>query len=132
MLVLKRTTNRWESPMQCTSPRPICTSSSEAMSARPVRLMISPRALLAAFATVPDPRRRQGIRFALAAILALAAAAILSNHLSVLAIAEWGGDQDPDLLRALGFPDGITPVQSTIQRLFRKLDPDRLSAALTE
>jgi hypothetical protein len=31
---------------------------------------------------------------------------ILASHLSVLAIAEWGAQQSPNLLRALGFPDG--------------------------
>jgi predicted transposase YbfD/YdcC len=87
--------------------------------------------LLAAFATVPDPRRRQGIRFSLPAILTLAVAAILSNHLSVQAIAEWGASQSLVTLRALGFPTGVAPHQSTIHRLFRRLDPDRLSAALT-
>ncbi len=116
--------------MQCTSPRPVPTSSLGAASSSPVRLVVSPSALLAAFATVPDPRRRQGIRFSLPAILALAVAAILSNHLSVQAIAEWGASQSLDTLRALGFPTGLTPHQSTIHRLFRRLDPDRLSAAL--
>lgn len=94
-------------------------------------LVVFPSTLLATFASVPDPRRRQGTRFALAAILALAVAAILSNHLSVLAIAEWGADQSRDLLRQLGFPDGVTPHQSTLQRLFRKLDPSHLTTALS-
>jgi predicted transposase YbfD/YdcC len=71
------------------------------------------------------------MRFALSAILALAACAILSNHLSVLAIAEWGASLSHDLLETLGFKDGITPHQSTLQRLFRRLDPDALSNALT-
>ncbi len=45
--------------------------------------------LAAAFATVPDPRRAGSvIYYPLAAILTLAVAALLSNHLSVLAIAE--------------------------------------------
>lgn len=42
---------------------------------------VAPAALLATFASVPDPRRAQGTLFSLAAILALAVAAILSNHL---------------------------------------------------
>lgn len=123
--------------MQCTLPRPVPATSSESAlaPADPVsgsgQVAISPNALLAAFATVPDPRRRQGTRFALSAILALAVAAILSNHLSVLAIAEWGANQSHDLLRTLGFPNGVTPHQSTLQRLFRKLDPNHLSDALT-
>ncbi len=94
-------------------------------------VIVTPAALLAAFASVPDPRRAQGRRFSLAAILTLTVAAILSNHLSVLAIAEWGADQSHELLRALGFACKTTPRQSTIQRLFKKLSPDHLATALT-
>ncbi len=88
--------------------------------------------LLAAFTRVPDPRRAHGRRFSLRAILTLAVVAILSNHLSVLAIAQWGKRQSPALLAALGFPEGVTPHQTTVQRLFRTLDPLPLAAVLTE
>src|SRR5690349_17488198 len=88
---------------------------------------VAPSRLLAAFATVPDPRRRQGTRFPLVALLALAVTALLANHLSVLAIAEWGASQPGELLACLGFPAGVTPHQSTLQRLFRKLDPTAVS-----
>lgn len=57
--------------------------------------------------------------------------AILANHLSVLAIAEWGKRQSDDLLTTLGFADGRTPCQSTFQRLFCQLDGDALAAILT-
>ena len=49
-------------------------------------------------------------------------AAILANHLSELAIAQWGARQPGERLRALGFLDGRTPCQSTLQRLFCKVD----------
>jgi predicted transposase YbfD/YdcC len=91
----------------------------------------TPATLAAAFARVSDPRRPHGRRFSLAAILTLAVVALLSNHLSVLAIAQWGKRQSPAVLAALGFPDGITPHQTTLQRLFRKLDPVLLATALT-
>ena len=84
-----------------------------------------------AFATVADPRARRGRRFTLAALLTLALSAMLANHLSPLAIAQWGAEQDDASKRAMGFPKGVTPHQSTFQRLFRKLDPALLSAALT-
>ena len=90
----------------------------------------APAALLAAFASVPDPRRARGRRFPLAAILALAVSALLSDQRSVLAIAQWGARQRPAVLRALGFPEARTPHQSTLQRLFRKLDAGALSAAV--
>ena len=74
----------------------------------------TPASLVAAFACVPDPRRPHGRRFPLAAMLALAVAALLSNHLSILAIAQWGKRQSPALLAALGFPAGVTPHQTTL------------------
>ena len=110
--------------MQCTvSPTP---------SATPARTpwAVSPRSLAAAFAHIPDPRRARSVTYALPALLALAVAAILSNHLSVLAIAEWGARQSPDLLRTLGFADGRTPCQATLQRLFSKRDGHARAAAL--
>jgi hypothetical protein len=87
--------------------------------------------LAAAFAAVPDPRRAASVTYPLAAILTLAVAAILANHLSVLASAAWGARQPPDLLRALGFPEGRTPCQSTLQRLCSNLDGRALSATLS-
>jgi hypothetical protein len=84
-----------------------------------------------AFAAVPDPRARQGRRFTLAALLTLTLAAMLANHRSPFAIAEWGAEQDDATRRALGFTKGVTPHRSTFQRLFRRLNPALLSAALT-
>ncbi len=111
--------------MECTVATPAPPTA-----AAPEPLVTTPSALLAAFASIPDPRRRQGIRFSLPAVLALALAAILAKHLSVLAIAEWGAGQSQEVLRRLGFPQGKAPHQSTIQRLFKRLDPARLSQAL--
>ena len=96
-----------------------------------VRITVPARDLRAAFAQVPDPRRRQGTRYPLAAILSLAVAAILANHRSLLAIAEWGAAQSDAIKRALGFPTARTPHVSTLQRLFRRLDPTTLETALT-
>ncbi len=83
-----------------------------------------------AFTAVPDPRARQGRRFTVAAVLTLAVGAMLANHLSPFAIAQWGREQDEPTKRAMGFTRGVTPHQSTIQRLFRRLDPALLSAVL--
>ena len=94
-------------------------------------LSVSPASLAAALAQVPDPRRAASVVYPLAAMLALAVAALLADHRSVLAIAEWGARQEADLLAALGFPPGRTPCQSTLQRLFRHLDGDALAAALS-
>jgi predicted transposase YbfD/YdcC len=92
---------------------------------------ITPVSLAAAFATVPDPRRAKSVVYPVAAVLALIVAALLANHRSVLAIAEWGARQDPELLATLGFPTGRTPCQSTVHRLLRSLDGNALAAILT-
>lgn len=97
----------------------------------PPALKVSPQSLAAAFAAVPDPRRAASVTYPLAAILTLAVSAILANHLSVLAIAEWGARQTPGQLRGLGFASGRTPRQSTLQRLFCKLDGTVLAETLT-
>ena len=94
-------------------------------------LCVPPSSLAAAFAAVPDPRRAASVVYPLPAILAMAVAALLANHLSVLAIAEWGARQEASVLAALGFPHHRTPCQSTLQRLFRQLDGDALAARLT-
>lgn len=91
-----------------------------------------PCMLTDAFAAVRDPRSRQGRRFTVAALLTLAVAAMLANHLSPFAIAQWGAEQDAASKRAMGFAKGVTPHQSTFSRLFRRLDPALLSAVLTD
>jgi len=82
-----------------------------------------------AFAQVKDPRRKEGQRFTLTSVLLLALAAILSNHVSELAIAQWGAGQSEDVKEALGFDKGKTPHQTTINRLFRNLSVEELEAA---
>jgi DDE_Tnp_1-associated len=86
--------------------------------------------LLAAFATVPDPRSRHGRRHPLPAILALATAAMLSGARSLYAIAQWGRLQPPAVVAELGFTREQTPVVSTLHLVFRDLDADAFEAAL--
>src|SRR2546427_10932956 len=77
---------------------------------------------------VKDPRRNQGKRFSITSILLLALAAILSNHLSELAIAQWGAGASEEIKKALGFEKGGTPHQRTLQRLFRRLNGEEIEA----
>jgi hypothetical protein len=84
---------------------------------------IPAKSLLTAFAAMPIPRRAPGRRFSLVAILALTVAALLANQRSMLANAEWAADQRLDVLAALGCADGVTPHQTRLARLYRRLDP---------
>ena len=58
--------------------------------------------LLAYLATIPDPRGSRGRRHPLIAILAMAAAAVLSGAHSMTAIAEWAADAPQPVRAALG------------------------------
>ena len=104
-------------------------SASVDQAATPLR--VGPRSLAAAFGRVPDPRRVASVAYPLAAVLALAVSAILANALSELAIAQWATRQPAERLRAMGFLGGRTPCQSTLQRLFCKLDGQALAEALS-
>ena len=49
--------------------------------------------------------------------------------MSELAIAQWGAGQSDEVKKALGFEKGVTPHQTTIQRLFRKVSREELEEA---
>src|SRR5579872_2585020 len=95
----------------------------------PTTLLQNSCSLAATFASIPDPRRQGSIQYPLPAILALAVSAMLCGRTSVLAMAEWGAQQAPEELTALGFSGDRTPCQSTLSRLFGRLDPAALSRA---
>jgi len=101
-----------------------------APAASPADLSVAPASLIAALTQIADPRRVASTTYAVSSLLALAVTAILANQLSVLAIAEWAARQDATILAPLGLRVGHTPCQSTLQRLFAKLDWRRLSAAM--
>jgi len=91
--------------------------------------------LLAYLATIGDPRARTGRRHPLVAILALAAAAVLTGARSITAIAEWAVDAPQPVRAALGArrdaPDRwVVPAEATIRRTLGRVDPDLLAAVI--
>lgn len=98
------------------------------------RLLEAPPApagsLAAALVGVPDPRRPYGWRpdyapVPLVALLQGAVVAMLCGARSLYAIAQWvreRGDDEPELLEALGFPPGRSVCVATLHRVFKALD----------
>jgi DDE_Tnp_1-associated/Transposase DDE domain len=86
--------------------------------------------LMEALASVPDPRKRRGLRHPLSAILGLTAVAVLAGMKSLEAIAQFGRDRGPALAHALGFRRGKTPAKSTLSEIFRLLDVDAFEGAI--
>ena len=89
----------------------------------------APAVLLAALRSVPDPRRRQGLRHELGGILAVATAAVVAGATSYVAIAEWAATAAPVVLDRLGMT-GEVPSESTIRRTLQRLDADGLDVIL--
>lgn len=88
------------------------------------------RPLIEVLAEVPDPRKPRGKRHPFVAILALACAAMLAGYRSYSAIAEWGHNYGPEVMRALGFTRETGPCASTLCNVLKLIDRDAFEAKL--
>lgn len=86
--------------------------------------------LVEVLSVLPDPRRRQGLRFELDAVLGLALAAVIAGARSYRAIAEWVADLDIHVRQKFG-AGRVAPSAATIRRVVLGVDPDLLDAVLT-
>ncbi|MGI8948104.1 MAG: transposase family protein [Ornithinimicrobium sp.] len=84
--------------------------------------------LLDLLATVPDPRDPRGLRYRPAGVLAVAVSAVLTGARSFAAIGEWAADLPEQHLSRLGL--GAAPEESTLRKLFARLDADTLDRVL--
>ncbi|MGF6888627.1 hypothetical protein ABIA39_007851 [Nocardia sp. GAS34] len=91
--------------------------------------VVVPAGLLEVLQQVADPRRKQGRRFSVAAIVLVALAATLAGARSFTAIGEWAADAPAPALACLGVA-GKPPSEKTIRRLLQRLDADALDAAI--
>ncbi|HEX6450486.1 MAG TPA: ISAs1 family transposase [Trebonia sp.] len=85
--------------------------------------------LLELLAQVPDPRGRRGRRHALAGLLAVGIAAVITGSRSFAAIGQWAADAGPGVLAGLGAARGPAE-ESTFRRAFAVTDPDWLDRVL--
>lgn len=88
------------------------------------------RTLWEVLEAVPDRREASGLRYPLAAVLAITLAAMLAGRTSLAGIARWGRRLDREALRALGITRPRAPCHTTYHYLFRGLDIDALEAGL--
>jgi len=79
-------------------------------------------------ARVPDPRDRRGRRYELAGLLAVAVAAVLAGARSFVAIGQWAQELGVEHLSRIGLAGA--PEESTLRKLFARLDAAALDAAL--
>ena len=79
--------------------------------------------LLTALESVPDPRDRRGV-------LALAVTATVAGCGSFAAIGQWAAETTAEKLASFGLTGGSGPGESTLRKLFARLDADALDRAL--
>ena len=88
--------------------------------------------LVEMFEQVHDPRHRKGRTYDLVPVLTLTVVAILAGRNTFQAIAQFGKDHGPSFARALGFRRNRTPHETTISRIFQRLDADGFEAVLQQ
>jgi hypothetical protein len=86
--------------------------------------------LIEALAGVPDPRGRQGRRYQLASVLAMAVCAMACGARSLYAIAQWGNQHRRLVCEALGMKRLSTPSHPQLHRIFAALDVHAFEAVL--
>jgi predicted transposase YbfD/YdcC len=84
------------------------------------------------FATLPDPRRRQGLRYELAYLLTCLVAALLCGRNSTLAVAEWCQDEQALLEEVFGARKYYCPDDSLYRKLLPRLDASQVEGALAD
>jgi predicted transposase YbfD/YdcC len=89
-----------------------------------------PADLLAALATLSDPRARRGVRHRFAAVLGIGVCAVLAGAKSFTAIAEWAQDLTPTVRLRLGL-GRATPCESTIRRVLQHVDAEALDTLVS-
>jgi predicted transposase YbfD/YdcC len=75
---------------------------------------------------VPDPRQRRGKQYEWRFLLAILCAALVSGQKSVRGIADWAQQHRQDVLCSLPAAKPRIPSASTLYRVLRTLDIDRL------
>jgi DDE family transposase len=85
--------------------------------------------LVQTLAVLADPRRRRGVRYRLASLLAVAVCATLAGATTFAAIADWLHDLDEHARARLGFTSRV-PAGTTVWRLLVRLDADLLATVL--
>jgi hypothetical protein len=88
--------------------------------------------LYAVFATLPDPRRKEGQRYELAYLLTCLVAALLCNCNSTLAVGQWCREQRSLLAQVFGPRRFLCPSDSLSRRLLPRLSVEHLEWAIAD
>jgi predicted transposase YbfD/YdcC len=93
---------------------------------------VEPASLFALLSQLPDPRKRRGRRYSLAAVLAVLILAKLAGETSLSGIAQWGRLRAAWLCPLLHVPRASLPCANTYTTLCAKLDLADLNRRLAQ
>jgi len=79
---------------------------------------------------VPDPRRAEGKRHPLQAVLSLLTLSLLAGMRGLQGVVEFGRNLPPDVVAALGFTRPKTPAKSTLSEILRAIDIDAFESVV--
>jgi hypothetical protein len=82
--------------------------------------------LFAILGTIPDSRKRRGIRHKIQSVLAIALCAALTGARSFTAIGEWAADQSRETLQKLGCKRCKPPSERTVRRVLHAVDAQEI------
>src|SRR5829696_4953165 len=88
--------------------------------------------LAQALSLLPDFRQPKGRRYDLLPILLLSCIAMMCGCTSQSAIADWGHNYSHHWLWKLGFKRSCAPSQSTLHRIFKGIDAEKLELLLCD
>ncbi len=84
------------------------------------------------FATIPDFRRKQGIRFPLPALLTMITLGVMSGHYAYRELSTFMRANAEELRELLGISREQMPSHVTIRTVFRNVDPDQLQSVFNQ
>ena len=82
------------------------------------------------FEETPDPRRAEGKRHPLPAVLSLVVLATMAGMRGLQGVVEFGRNLSPDVVVALGFTRPKTLAKSTLCEILRAIDVEAFEAAV--
>jgi hypothetical protein len=94
--------------------------------------MDAPANLVVLLQQIPDPRRREGRRHPLPAVLSLLVLAMMAGMRGLQGVVEFGRNLPADVVAALGFTRPKTLAKSTLSEILRAIDIDAFEAAVRQ
>jgi len=87
--------------------------------------------LLDLLLSIPEVRKRRGLRHPLVTVLAIAVLALILGKKSFLGIAQFAANLSPELLKTLGARRTDAPSESTFRRVLARMPADEVDAAIS-